>query len=329
MIITKTPYRLSLFGGGTDYPAWFETNPSTIVSAAMAKYCWITLRKLPPFFEYNNRIVYSRIESTQSIAEINHPSARACLQFMNMEEGISINHDGDLPARSGIGSSSSFTVGLLHALYELKGAKIDPKTLASKAITVEQIFIGENVGIQDQIMASYGGIKLINMGPGNEWKCGDLNLDNEYQNVLESHIMLGFSGVSRYAEDLSKKQVENIKRGDNYHYLKEMMELTDTAIRSLWKHDDMSVIGNHLQEGWKIKRQLYDGISDLWIDEIYNEAIKAGAFGGKLMGAGGGGFFFFIVPPEKQKEFKDKMNSIKVWVPFKFDKEGSQIVRTL
>lgn len=329
MIISKTPYRLSLFGGGTDYPAWFENNPSTIVSAAMAKYCWITLKELQPFFEYRNRIVYSRIESTQSIAEINHPSARACLQFMNMEDGISISHDGDLPARSGIGSSSSFTVGLLHALYEMKGYRPDAKKLATTAITVEQNFIGENVGIQDQIMASYGGIQLINMGPGNEWKCGELKLDKDYQDMLESHIMLGFSGVSRYAEELSKKQVENIKRGDNYHYLKEMMQLTDEAIRSLWKQDDMSVIGKHLQEGWSIKRQLYDGISDLWIDAIYKEAINAGAFGGKLMGAGGGGFFFFIVPPEKQKEFKDKMYSIKVWVPFKFDTDGSQIVRTL
>ena len=169
MIITKTPYRLSLFGGGTDYPAWFNDNPSICISAAMANYCYLTVKKLPPFFDYKSRIIYSQIESVQLIEEINHPSARACLQYLDVKD-VSVTHDGDLPARSGIGSSSSFTVGLLHALYTMRGITITKDELARQAIHVEHVIIGESVGIQDQIMAAHGGIQIIHMGPGIQWQ---------------------------------------------------------------------------------------------------------------------------------------------------------------
>jgi D-glycero-alpha-D-manno-heptose-7-phosphate kinase len=208
MIITKTPYRLSLFGGGTDYPAWFNDNPSICISAAMANYCYLTVKKLPPFFDYKSRIIYSQIESVQLIEEINHPSARSCLQYLDMKD-ISITHDGDLPARSGIGSSSSFTVGLLHALYTMCNNTITKDELARQAIHVEQNVIGENVGIQDQIIAAKGGIQVIRMGPGSSvysWTSDNLKISNDYMKELESHIMLGFSGVSRHAEVQSKKK---------------------------------------------------------------------------------------------------------------------------
>lgn len=328
MIITKTPYRLSLFGGGTDYPAWFNDNPSICISAAMANYCYLTVKKLPPFFDYKSRIIYSQIESVQSVDEINHPSARACLQYLDMKD-ISVTHDGDLPARSGIGSSSSFTVGLLHALYTMRGNTITKDELARQAIHVEQNIIGENVGIQDQIIAAKGGIQVIRMGPGSgvySWTSDSLKISDSYMKELESHIMLGFSGVSRHAEVQSKKKVENIKQGINHSQLQLTAKLAEEALEMLAKQEEIITIGNFLNIGWRLKRKLAEGVTEKWIDDIYEQSVKAGAFGGKLMGAGGGGFFMFLVPPEHQEKFREEMKSIKVWVPFRFDTEGSQLV---
>ena len=325
MIISKTPYRLSLFGGGTDYPAWFENHPSKVVAAAMANYCHISVKELPPFFEHTIKITYSKLENVNSVDEIEHPSIKACLKFMDIPSNISIGFDGDLPARSGIGSSSAFTVGLLNALYAYKGISVSKEKLAKDAIYVEQKLIGESVGIQDQIMSSYGGIQMIEMDK-NGWMVTPLLLNPDYLAELESHIMLGFSGVSRYAETMAAKKVEQIKRGDSYYYLSDITELTEKATESFINEDSMSVIGKHLQDGWTLKRQLAEGVSERWIDDIYNEAIRAGSLGGKLMGAGGGGFFFFLVPPERQEQFKQEMQSIKVWVPFKFDKNGTQVI---
>jgi D-glycero-alpha-D-manno-heptose-7-phosphate kinase len=328
MIITKTPYRLSLFGGGTDYPAWFENNPSICISAAMANYCYLTVKKLPPFFEYNSRIIYSQIESVQTIDEINHPSAKACLQYLGIDN-VSVTHDGDLPARSGIGSSSSFTVGLLHALYTMRNHTLSKDELARQTIHVEQNVIGENVGIQDQIIAAKGGIQVIKMGPGSgvySWTSENLDIDGDYKKELESHIMLGFSGVSRHSEVQSKKKVENIKQGINHKQLKLTADLAEEALNALTKKEEMITIGNLLNIGWRLKRNLAEGVSESWIDDIYQQSITSGAFGGKLMGAGGGGFFMFLVPPDRQQKFKEEMKSIKVWVPFKFDTEGTQLV---
>ncbi len=206
MIITKTPYRLSLFGGGTDYPAWYNNHPSKCISAAMNHHCYVHVKPLPPFFDHNIHITYSKIENVNSVDDIDHPAIRACLKFRNITSNITIGHDGDLPARSGIGSSSSFTVGLLNALYHLQKESLTKEQLAQKAITVEQDLIGENVGIQDQIMAAHGGIQLISMS-SDGWKTEDFPMSNEYKKYLESHIMLGFSGVSRLAEVHAKKNV--------------------------------------------------------------------------------------------------------------------------
>ena len=322
MIITKTPYRLSLFGGGTDYPAWFNNNSSICISAAMTNYCYLTVKKLPPFFDYKSRIIYSQIESVQLVEEINHPSARACLQYLD----VPVTHDGDLPARSGIGSSSSFTVGLLHALYTMRGITITKDELARQAIHVEHVIIGESVGIQDQIMAAHGGIQIIHMGPGIQWQTEKVLLSNDYKKELESHIMLGFSGISRIAEVQAKKQVEKIKEGLNTNLLSKMSEIANDAIGLIQKEESIDQIGRLMDKNWRVKRILAEGITDELLDAIYVQSIANGSLGTKLMGAGGGGFFMFLVPPEKQNEFKERMTQIKVWVPFQFDNYGSQIL---
>ena len=325
MIITKTPYRLSLFGGGTDYPAWYNNHPSKCISAAMNHHCYDHVKPLPPFFDHNIHITYSKIENVNSVDDIDHPAIRACLKFRNITSNITIGHDGDLPARSGIGSSSSFTVGLLNALYHLQKESLTKEQLAQKAITVEQDLIGENVGIQDQIMAAHGGIQLISMS-SDGWKTEDFSMSNEYKKYLESHIMLGFSGVSRLAEVHAKKNVDNIKEGKIDNLLLEMANSTNEAIIMLAKEKEMSIIGELLDTAWSIKRNLADGVTQKWIDNIYFSAIENGAYGGKLMGAGGGGFFMFLVPPSLQEHFKKTMKEIKVWVPFQFDNNGSQVI---
>ena len=325
MIITKTPYRLSLFGGGTDYPAWYNNHPSKCISAAINHHCYVHVKQFHPFFDHNIHITYSKIENVNSVDDIDHPAIRACLKFRNITSNITIGHDGDLPARSGIGSSSSFTVGLLNALYHLQKESLTKEQLAQKAITVEQDLIGENVGIQDQIMAAHGGIQLISMS-SDGWKTEDFSMSNEYKKYLESHIMLGFSGVSRLAEVHAKKNVDNIKEGKIDNLLLEMANSTNEAIIMLAKEKEMSIIGELLDTAWSIKRNLADGVTQKWIDNIYFSAIENGAYGGKLMGAGGGGFFMFLVPPSLQEHFKKTMKEIKVWVPFQFDNNGSQVI---
>ena len=327
MIITKTPYRLSLFGGGADYPAWFVSRETKIVSAAMANYSNLYVRTLPPFFEYKIRVTYNRIENTNTIEEIQHPSVRACLQYVGINNGISIGYDGDLPARSGIGSSSSFTVGLLNALYAYKGITKNSFELATEAINVEQNIIGESVGVQDQIMAAYGGIKVIELSGANI-KVRNLKIPDSYVDEFESHIMLGFSGISRLSEVQAKKQVDSIKEGKSVQTLEAMQKLTYEALR-IFEHESSSAIkdiGLLLQEQWNYKRTLTDSVSNSDINSIYDAAINAGAYGGKLMGAGGGGFFMFLAPPEMHQNIKDKLKQINVWIPFKFDFEGSKII---
>ena len=327
MIITKTPYRLSLFGGGADYPAWFVSRETKIVSAAMANYSNLYVKTLPPFFEYKIRVTYNRIENTNTIEEIQHPSVRACLQYVGINNGISIGYDGDLPARSGIGSSSSFTVGLLNALYTYKGITKNSYELATEAINVEQNIIGESVGVQDQIMAAYGGIKVIELSGANI-KVRNLKISDSYVDEFESHIMLGFSGISRLSEVQAKKQVDSIKEGKSVQTLEAMQKLTNEALR-IFEHESSSAIkdiGLLLQEQWNYKRTLTDSVSNSDINSIYDAAIDAGAYGGKLMGAGGGGFFMFLAPPEMHQKIKDKLKQINVWIPFKFDFEGSKII---
>jgi D-glycero-alpha-D-manno-heptose-7-phosphate kinase len=325
MIISKTPYRLSLFGGGTDYPAWYKTRPSKVISAAMAHYCYISLKKLPPYFDYVNRVIYSKIESVSDISQIDHPSVRECLKYYDIPNGISVSHDGDLPARSGIGSSSSFTVGLIHAITTSLGKVYTPYGLASDAIDIEQNCIGESVGVQDQIMAAYGGIRVIELS-GENINVRDLRIKDDYTLDLEEHIMLGFSGIDRFSSIHAKQQIDAIKEGKSKKLLEEIVTITDTALHIFESHGKIKDIGELLKYQWSRKRQLTDTVTNDYIDTIYNKAINAGAYGGKLMGAGGGGFFMFLAPPDAHEKIKQAIPEINVWVPFKFDYEGSQII---
>ena len=326
MIITKTPYRLSFFGGGTDYRPWFEEQGGLIIASAMARYCYINLRYLPPFFEHNSRIVYSKVESVLKHAEIEHPSVRHCLEYLKIHDGLEIHHDGDLPARSGIGSSSSFTVGLLNALYALHYKMIPHHQLAKEAIYVEQQLIGEDVGIQDQIMAAYGGLQIIEMGPGPNFIVKPLIISPAYLKALEDHVLLGFSGISRYSNKYAKAQIDNIQSGSSHQRLSDIHDLAREALLLFEQEANFEEIGKLLDHSWKMKRQLTQGMSNERIDDVYAVARKHGAFGGKLMGAGGGGFFMLLAPPYKHQAIKEALPNIKVWVPFQIDNGGSQVI---
>jgi D-glycero-alpha-D-manno-heptose-7-phosphate kinase len=285
------------------------------------------VKELPPYFDYVNRVIYSKIESVPTFDEIEHPSVRACLKHLQVPNGISITHDGDLPARSGIGSSSSFTVGLINALQTYLGKPLTVHELALQAIDIEQNIIGESVGVQDQIMAAYGGIKVLELSGANT-KVRDLRIHDHYVEDLEQHIMLGFSGISRLSEVQAKKQVDSIKEGKSVQTLEAMQKITNEALK-IFEHESSSSIkdiGLLLQEQWNYKRTLTDSVSNGDINSIYDAAIKAGAYGGKLMGAGGGGFFMFLAPPEVQQKIKDALKQINVWIPFSFDYEGSKII---
>ena len=326
MIITRTPYRLSFFGGGTDYNPWFEKNGGLVLAVGLAHYCYLTVRYLPPFFSHKSRLVYSKIESINEIMDIQHPSVRGCLEYLKISDGVEIHHDGDLPARSGLGSSSSFTVGLLNGLYALKQQMSSPRRLAEEAIDVEQNWLKESVGIQDQIMAAHGGFRIIEIGPDANWNVKNMLLPKEYLKSLEDHVLLGFSGISRMAEKHAKNKVENIKQGKTNEELQTIFSIAQEALQAFQDQAGFDKIGRLLGQSWQCKRRLAEGVSANWIDDLYQTAIRNGAYGGKLMGAGGGGFFFFLAPPEKHEQIRNSLSQIKVWVPFKIDNTGSQVI---
>jgi D-glycero-alpha-D-manno-heptose-7-phosphate kinase len=324
MIISRTPFRISFFGGGTDYPVWYKENGGAVLSTSINKYCYITCRYLPPFFDYKFRIRYTKREETNTIAEINHPSARECLFFLNFEKGVEIQHNADLPAMSGLGSSSTFTVGLLNALYALKGKLTTKRQLALNAIHVEQDRIHENVGSQDQTIAAFGGFNKIEFGGFQEISVQPVTLEAERLNQLQKHLMLFFTGFPRNASDIAGLQIQ--KTAEKKNELKAMMELVDESLNILDSDKDrLDDFGRLLHEQWKIKRSLTPLISNDQIDEIYEAGIAAGALGGKLLGAGGGGFMLFFAKPEDQQKIRERLNRL-LYVPFTFENLGSQII---
>ena len=324
MIISRTPFRISFFGGGTDYPDYFRANGGEVLSTSINKYCYISTRKLPPFFKHKFRVAYSRIEMTSSVEEIEHPSVRNVLKWLNVEAGTEIQHIGDLPARSGIGSSSSFTVGLLNALYAQQGWYIGKEQLATQAIHVEQDLIGEPVGSQDQIAAAYGGLNHIEFLIDGSFKVSPIIVKADLRSRLESSLMMYFTGVTRMSSDYSSAKIRNISRRETE--LAQMRRLVADALHILRKDDgDLDDFGRLLHENWQLKKTLSDKVTSPHLEEIYDTAIAAGALGGKLMGAGGGGFFVFYVPPERQGSVKQALSKL-VHVPFQFDNDGSSII---
>jgi D-glycero-alpha-D-manno-heptose-7-phosphate kinase len=324
MIITRTPYRISFFGGGTDYEAWYEDNGGLIIGTAFDQYCYISCRKLPPFFEHKTRVVYSKTELVQFNHEIEHPAIRGCLEFIKMEDGLEIHHDGDLPARSGVGSSSAFTVGMLLALHSLRNEMLTKRELADEAIKVEQDVLGENVGIQDQILTAYGGMKVVKIHTDGSYDVDPLILPADYQHEMDRHVLLGFSGQSRIASELAGAQIKNIRSKKTR--MDEIHSIAEDALVLFRKRASFEKIGKLLHQSWLVKKKLADGITNKELSDVYDTAKKAGAYGGKLLGAGGGGFFMFFAPPEKHLRIQDALRHMKVWVPCKFQKSGAQVV---
>jgi len=323
MIITRTPFRISFFGGGTDYAAWYQEHGGVVLSTSIDKYCYISCRYLPPFFEHKFRVVYSKIENCKTIDQIEHPAVRAVLSYMQCDTGLEIHHDGDLPARSGLGSSSSFTVGLLNALSALKGNYIANHELASKAIHIERDIIKENVGSQDQISAAHGGFNRIEFLRDGSFRVDPVILRRERLDEFQSHLMLFFTGFSRFASDIAKSKIENIKNRTTE--LLKMKELVHEATCILQSDSPIEELGRLLDQNWKYKRSLSNMVSSPEIDQIYEAAMKAGAIGGKLLGAGGGGFMVFLVKPELQQKVREALSHL-IHVPFRFENNGSRVV---
>ena len=323
MIITRTPFRISFFGGGTDYPGWYREHGGAVLATTIDKYCYISCRSLPPFFEHKHRIVYSHIENVLRIEDIEHPAVRAIFSWAKITEGLEIHHDGDLPARSGLGSSSSFTVGLVHALYGMRGQLASKHTLASDAIHIEQNLIGESVGSQDQISAAYGGFNLIEFHRDDAFDVSPIILSNSRKTELHSHLMLCFTGFSRIANEIAKSKIQNFKNREAE--LLRIRAMVDQALEILGdKNIPIEEFGKLLDESWQFKKNLSDKVSSPEIDEIYSIARKAGAIGGKILGAGGGGFMLLFAKPEKHAEIRAALSNL-VHVAFNFDDAGSRV----
>ena len=323
MVITRTPYRISFFGGGTDYSSWYLKHGGAVLCTSIDKYCYLTCRHLPPFFEHKYRIVYSRIELCKSIREIHHPAVRETLRFLKLNRGLEIHHDGDLPARSGIGSSSSFTVGLLHALYGLQGVLPSKRQLATESIYIEQEMIREMVGSQDQVIAALGGLNRISFARDGEIDIRPVTVANERRDELNSHLMLFYTGIKRTASNIANGYAQSMDK--KHQALLRMRRMVDEAIDILNSDRSLNEFGELLHDGWLLKRSLSSAISNGIIDDIYGRACDAGAVGGKILGAGGGGFLLLFVPPSAQTRVR-KVLSRLIRVPFKFETGGSQVV---
>ena len=323
MIISRTPFRVSFFGGGTDYPAWFEENGGSVLATTINKYCYITCRYLPPFFKYKHRIVYSKVEMVNDTKEIQHPVVRVALEMAGIEEGMEIHHDGDLPARTGLGTSSAFTVGMLNALYALKGSMIPKKRLAEEAIHLERDVLKESVGSQDQVLTAFGGFKKIDFKTDHSISEAPVIVSPTRKKELEDHLLLFYTGTSRFASKIAQKKIENIPKKKKE--LATMRQMVDEGLRIITQERCITEFGRLLHESWKLKRALSEGVSTPLVDEIYQAALSEGALGGKILGAGGGGFMLIFARPEDHPKIKNHLKDL-LCIPFNFEEEGSQII---
>ncbi len=323
MIISKTPFRISFLGGGSDYPEWYMKNGGQVFSTTIDKYCYISIRKLPPFFPHKHRIVYSKVETVKKIDQIQHPVVREILRDQGYSKiGLEIHHDGDLPARAGLGSSSSFTVGLINSICALKKEKASKEFLAKYAIELEQNILKENVGSQDQIAAAYGGLNKIKFGSSGKYEVIPISVSEDKKELFNSHLMLFFTGITRYASQIVSEQMKNLPK--NTKSIEYIQSLVDEGVSILENSENILDFGKLLHEAWQHKKSLSSKISTSAIDDHYIAALNAGAVGGKLLGAGGGGFLLLFVEPELQKKVKEALSKM-IFVPFKFEREGSII----
>ena len=323
MIITKTPFRMSFFGGGTDMEEYFKENKGAVLSTTIDKYCYVNVRHLPRFFDYSTEVAYSRTEKVKDISEIEHPLIRNIMQMLDMEE-IRLTYEADLPARSGLGTSSSFAVGMLLAFYALKGKYADKKKLADEAIYAERVLCEEAGGWQDQIAASYGGLNKI-VFDENGYTVKPVIISPERKKQLNNNLLMFFTGFTRFSSDVQKVNNQTSFE-EKKEQLKKMYNMVDQAEQILCdKHKDLDDFGRLLDESWKLKKQTGKGISTSSIDDLYNRGIEAGALGGKLLGAGGGGFLVFYVQPEKQAAVMEAMKDL-MHIPFEFENDGASVI---
>jgi D-glycero-alpha-D-manno-heptose-7-phosphate kinase len=326
-IISRTPVRISFFGGGTDYPSYYKRYPGAILGTTIDQYTYISLNTLSPFFEYKLRIGYSKIELIKNWEEIQHPSIKACLGYKGIFPPIDIHISSDLPAKTGVGSSSSFTVGFLNALYAMQGEKVAPQRLAEEACYVEQNVICENVGSQDQFHAAFGGMNIFEFS-ASQVKVRPLKISAAKKKVFQEHLLIFYTGITRFASDVVKEQIQRTENLQNDPYLRRMYEMVFEAEELLChapSQEMMPLLGQLLHEEWNLKKKLSSRVSNAFIDAHYDTALSSGAYGGKLCGAGSGGFLALLAPPELHEHiravFKDLLE-----VHFAFEEEGSRII---
>lgn len=323
MIITKTPFRMSFFGGGTDMESFFREYGGAVLSTTFDKYCYVTVRHLPRFFDYSTELAYSKLERVTNIDDINHPAIRNAMKMLDMQE-LRLTYEADLPARSGLGTSSSFAVGMLNAFHCLKGKYADKKKLADQAIYLERVLCQEAGGWQDQIAASFGGMNRIEFNKDGTYEVRPIIIHPERKKALNNNLLMFFTGFTRFSSDMQKANKagydEKIKQ------LQQMYSLVDDAERILEdKHSDLDDFGRLLDKTWRLKRQTGSAITTNTIDALYEKGIEAGALGGKLLGAGGGGFLVFYVQPEKRASLIEAMKDLLL-VPFQFEDAGTQVI---
>lgn len=321
MIITRTPFRMSFFGGGTDFPDFYKEYGGAVISTTFNKYCYVNVRHLPPFFDYSNQLVYSRMEQVGAVDEIEHPAIREAMKYLDMHE-LRVSYDADLPARSGLGTSSSFAVGLLNSFYALKGKYADKKKLADEAIYLERVLCRESGGIQDQIAAAYGGFNSIRFDLAG-YHVDPVIFSPERKQQLNDRLLLLFTGFSRFSSDIQSDTQKALKQ--KKQDLLEMLHLVDEAEQILTSSADLDEFGKMLDYSWKLKRGITEKISNESIDDLYKKAKEAGALGGKLLGAGGGGFLLFYVEPEKRTMVLKAMEQL-LYVPFTFENGGTRVI---
>lgn len=322
MIITQTPFRMSFFGGGTDMEEFFREYGGAVLSTTFDKYCYVNVRHLPRFFDYSSELIYSKMERITELEEICHPAIRNAMQMLDMQE-IRLSYEADLPARSGLGTSSSFAVGMLNAFYALKGKYADKKKLADEAIYLERVLCKEAGGWQDQIAASFGGMNRINFG-ANGYEVLPVIISMQRKQELNDRLMMFFTGFTRFSAEIQKANESS--RADKKKQLLEMKGLVDEAEQVLVNEKvDLNEFGRLLDYTWQLKRQTGAAVSTDSIDTLYEKGIRAGALGGKLLGAGGGGFLLFYVEPEYQTHVKDAMSDL-LYIPFRFENSGTKII---
>jgi D-glycero-alpha-D-manno-heptose-7-phosphate kinase len=325
IIISRTPVRISFFGGGTDYPDYYKYNPGAVLGTTISKFTYISINALSPFFKHKIRIGYSKTELVTNISEIEHPSIRECLKFKNIDDYLDIHIFSDLPAKTGLGSSSSFTAGFLNALYALKGKITSQQQLAEETCHIEQKCIKENVGSQDQFHAAYGGLNIIEFNHSSI-KARPVIISKEKKKLLEKHLLVFYTGLTRYASQVVQEQIKRTKSSSNDSFLKDMYQMVFESEKIISSSKNMvEEFGKLLDQSWQLKKLLSSQISNSTIDAAYSAAKKAGAFGGKLCGAGNGGFLALFVPEEKKQQVRESLKNL-LEVNIKFEDEGSKII---